>query len=352
MTGKISIIMPCYRAEKYIEDTLNDILAQTYTDWELICVSNGAGQEAQLAILRRYEAQSGGKIRVITEEKGSVSKARNIGMEVATGRWLTFVDADDRIDADHLQRYIDAESGGGYDVVVGGFTFFRPKENYLSERRYESREGNDAIKCFYHDMGFNTPCNKLFRTVFLRNNGLTFKEEFTVSEDSIFILETFLLTDKVESFPLTGYHYCYRDGGNALSKYHACFEKVQRRKQKLSEKLLRRLGYDEDYVSRNRKMNLYVNGYFSVCNLFKKGSPLSFREACREIRRIIFDDASMREAMRLKLCNTHTTFLKIFDFAYRFRSPFVMAAIFKMQYALKYSLMPLYLKIAPRLRRW
>lgn len=59
MTDKISIVMPCYRAERYIEDTLRDILAQTYTNWELICVSNGAGQEPQLEILERYSRIGG-----------------------------------------------------------------------------------------------------------------------------------------------------------------------------------------------------------------------------------------------------------------------------------------------------
>lgn len=62
MNEKISIVLPCYRAERTIEAMVNDIIAQTYTSWELICVSNGAGQERQLAILNRLaNANRGGK---------------------------------------------------------------------------------------------------------------------------------------------------------------------------------------------------------------------------------------------------------------------------------------------------
>ena len=60
MNEKVSIIMPCYKAERYIGDTLNDIAAQTYTNWELIAVSNGAGQEPQLEILRDFQSRIGG----------------------------------------------------------------------------------------------------------------------------------------------------------------------------------------------------------------------------------------------------------------------------------------------------
>lgn len=111
MNEKISIVMPCYKAERYIRDTLNDILAQTYRNWELICVSNGAGQEPQLAILNAYAAEMPDRIRVFCEEKGNVSNARNIGMEHATGQWLTFFDADDRIESNHLQLLMSARGG-------------------------------------------------------------------------------------------------------------------------------------------------------------------------------------------------------------------------------------------------
>lgn len=100
--GKISIVLPCYKAERFVGDMIADVQAQTYKDWELIVVSNGAGQEAQLKVINSMAAQDS-RIRVISVEEGGVSNARNIGMEQATGQWLAFVDADDRCDNNHLE---------------------------------------------------------------------------------------------------------------------------------------------------------------------------------------------------------------------------------------------------------
>lgn len=111
MNEKISIVIPCYKAERYIKDTINDVLAQTYDNWELICVSNGVGQEPQLAILNAFAAKMPDRMRVFTEEKGNVSNARNIGIKHATGEWITLVDGDDRIEKNHLQLLMSARGG-------------------------------------------------------------------------------------------------------------------------------------------------------------------------------------------------------------------------------------------------
>lgn len=62
MNPKVSIVLPCYRAERYIADIVGDVAAQTFTDWELIVVSNGAGQQPQLDILERLRSSIGGGI--------------------------------------------------------------------------------------------------------------------------------------------------------------------------------------------------------------------------------------------------------------------------------------------------
>lgn len=126
MTDKISIVMPCYKGENYVADIVGDIMRQTYEDWELIAVSNGAGQEPQLEMLRRLAAaDTRGRIKVLSEEIGNVSRARNIGIDAATGKWITFADQDDRITANHLQRYaeaVDDFADGEPDMVCGGIT--------------------------------------------------------------------------------------------------------------------------------------------------------------------------------------------------------------------------------------
>ena len=69
MDKRISIILPCYRAEAYIGDILNDVVGQTYRDWELLVISNGAGQDKQLEIIRGF-ARRDDRIRLLTTEMG------------------------------------------------------------------------------------------------------------------------------------------------------------------------------------------------------------------------------------------------------------------------------------------
>lgn len=134
--GKISIVLPCYKAERFVGDMIADIQAQTYKNWELMVVSNGAGQEAQLKVINKYAAKDN-RIKVVSVEQGGVSNARNIGMEKATGQWLTFVDADDRCDSNHLELLAEG-CNDNTDMVMAGFTMIWPKWDVSNKSRIES----------------------------------------------------------------------------------------------------------------------------------------------------------------------------------------------------------------------
>lgn len=120
MNDLISVIVPIYHAEKFVENLIHDVLSQTYQYWELILVSNGNNREKQEEICRQY-ARKDQRIKLFTNEQAGTSRARNRGLENAKGRWLTFLDVDDRISSTHLQIYIDAVTDD-VDMIIGGFT--------------------------------------------------------------------------------------------------------------------------------------------------------------------------------------------------------------------------------------
>ena len=117
--GKISIVLPCYHSENFVSNMISDIQNQSYTDWELLIVSNGKNNEKQESLIRLY-CERDNKIRLISTEKSGVSNARNIGIHKATGKWLTFVDADDRLDNNHLELLADGVNENT-DIVMGGY---------------------------------------------------------------------------------------------------------------------------------------------------------------------------------------------------------------------------------------
>ncbi len=96
MNEKVSIIVPVYNAERYIEETMEHVTAQTYEDWELLLVVDGC-RDRSVQVIREYkEAKQEDRLRIIVrEENTGAAKARNRGLQEATGRYIAYVDADD-----------------------------------------------------------------------------------------------------------------------------------------------------------------------------------------------------------------------------------------------------------------
>ena len=101
----VSVVMPVYNSETYLADSIGSILAQTFMDWELICVDDGSS-DGSLEILRRYE-RADPRVRVITRPNTGVTRARNDGMAVARGRYIAAMDSDDVALPERLRRQVD-----------------------------------------------------------------------------------------------------------------------------------------------------------------------------------------------------------------------------------------------------
>ncbi len=117
--GLVSIIMPVYRTEEYVEACVRSILAQTYSRWELIAVDDGS-PDGSGRILDRLAAEDS-RIRVIRQANGGVSRARNRGLEEASGEWICFADSDDEIEEDYLSRMLQDSLQSGADLVCCGY---------------------------------------------------------------------------------------------------------------------------------------------------------------------------------------------------------------------------------------
>ena len=107
----ISIIVPIYKAEQYIHRCIDSILSQSYTDFELLLIDDGSPDGCG-AICDEYVAKDS-RVRVFHKENGGVSSARNLGLEKAVGKWISFIDADDYISQD----FFDLEGSDYADVI-------------------------------------------------------------------------------------------------------------------------------------------------------------------------------------------------------------------------------------------
>ena len=169
---KISVIIPVYNAEKYIRETLNSIIDQSYKNWEIILVENGS-EDKSPDIIREYEKKYPG-IRMIKGPGKGPGPARNRGLKLAKGDYIVFVDADDYIEKNMYKIMIaQMESDSTLDVGVCLWNFIDQngkkvvnKEN-ISFSAYGKQTGRDFLKHIYDDSYTNgivvSPWNKIFK---------------------------------------------------------------------------------------------------------------------------------------------------------------------------------------------
>ena len=102
----ISIVIPIYNAEKYLEECLNSIKSQTYKNFEVIMVNDGSKDDSETICMNFLRSDS--RFRYLKKANGGVSSARNLGLDNVKGDYITFIDADDWIDENHLELLINS----------------------------------------------------------------------------------------------------------------------------------------------------------------------------------------------------------------------------------------------------
>lgn len=120
MGPHVSVIVPIYNVEAYIHQCIKSILSQSYHDFELILVDDGSPDHCG-EICDHY-ARMDNRIRVIHKKNGGLSDARNVGIDIARGDFLTFIDSDDCISNDYLELLVKAQQKYGADIVQGEMT--------------------------------------------------------------------------------------------------------------------------------------------------------------------------------------------------------------------------------------
>lgn len=205
----VSVVVPVYNAEKYLNRCVDSILAQTYQNFELILVDDGSPDNCG-AICDDY-ASKDSRITVIHQENSGVSRARNAGIECASGEFLFFVDSDDWLENNHIENLLPI---GDEDLVYGGRKFYvnNQYKDVLSipsvvVLRQEWMTGYDTIHSRGLTLTFISGC---YDMQLIRDHNLRFDTELDISEDGIFNLEYMKYCHKIRYADVSTY--CYDDG--------------------------------------------------------------------------------------------------------------------------------------------
>lgn len=211
----ISIVVPVYKSEKTLAGCLDSLLAQTYSDIEIICVIDGSPDSCG-EICDEY-AQIDDRVKSIKRENGGVSSARNRGIEEARGEYLMFVDSDDTVEPDYCEKMWKAHTETGADLVICGFHHWYVGRDV---KKIPSNPGVYDTKAYAKDFlklyqeGFlNMPWNKLFK----KSEAGCFDTSLSLGEDLLFNMSYLEKCDKIAVISDALIHYIQEEKGNTLS---------------------------------------------------------------------------------------------------------------------------------------
>ncbi len=225
---RVSVIVPCYNAGEYLAPCLRSVLAQTMGDLELLVIDDGS-TDGSLAVAQRI-AGGDARVRVFHQENRGVCAARNRGLDAAQGEFVTFVDGDDLLRPDALERMLALAPGA--DMVVcahetfdaQGSTRLVVPETRWMDRRGEQRRRAAALRLIEGDSVLNIMCGKLHRRSLLERERLRLDESLKIAEDALFNLEAVLCGEGIAWLPEPIYRYRMHDASATHTRARGEFD--------------------------------------------------------------------------------------------------------------------------------
>ena len=211
---KVSIVIPVYNAEKNLKTCLDSIVGQTYLELEIIIINDGSTDNSK-KICEYYSAKDS-RIIFRTIDNNGVSNARNIGISLATGKYLTFVDSDDYLESDAIAKMISLRNEKDADWVI-----FSRFEHYVDENRVGEyvvqpqdiiiEEDQNRLKIimqkYLQNEFFCEVWNHLYVTNIIKQNKIEFCKELKIGEDKLFNLLYMLFAKYITVSNQKLYHY-------------------------------------------------------------------------------------------------------------------------------------------------
>lgn len=211
--NRLSIIIPVYNAEDYLDRCLHSILEQEFSSYEVILVDDGSSDASPL-ICDRYSSTDP-RFRTVHKPNGGVSSARNMGLELAKGEYIMFLDSDDTLLPLGLDDIMGAVTGE--DMVVAGYATFidNVPVKTVKPKKTKTYKGADYPEFFQQNVRRNcemldAPWAKLFKRKVIGN--IRFCEELSYAEDKLFVFEVMARCSSILAFSEAIYGYYMRPG--------------------------------------------------------------------------------------------------------------------------------------------
>lgn len=220
---KISIIIPIYNAEKSLRKCIDGVVSQTFHDFELILVDDGS-TDCSFEVCKEF-ANKDKRITVATQTNNGASSARNRGIEIAKGGWITFIDADDYVEKNYLEC-LCKNIGDAKTLIIQGLKQVNGTGEEIKkiEFEYSTHCGGEVQKAFddkeIFEYGYTVA--KLYNREIIDKHCIRFNEQISYSEDMLFMLEYILRCNNITF--IKGANYNYVTETSSLSQRYNKFD--------------------------------------------------------------------------------------------------------------------------------
>lgn len=225
---KVSVIVPVYNSEKYLNKCIDSILNQTLKEIELILVNDGSTDRSR-KILEEY-SEMDDRVIVLNIKNGGPARARNKGIKIAKGKYLSFVDSDDYIDGDFLEKLYNTADNNKVQMIMTNYKDINMFNGVTSMTCHELECGvifnkdrikKDILTTFTKTInyGFFSMCNKLYLREYLLKLGFLIDETRDHGEDWLFNINIFLNLNSFIAVEKPLYNYIHANENSLMTKY-------------------------------------------------------------------------------------------------------------------------------------
>lgn len=283
----ISVIVPVYNSGPYLKQCLNSILEQSCKDIEVICVNDGSSDDSQQILTEA--AQQDVRIKILSQRNSGVSSARNAGLNIARGKYITFVDSDDELEPDMYEVLLNLAEKYHADVAHCGYKKIHldgSAKNVCGTEELLIQDGIEASKCLLSGEHFTGGLwNKLYRAELVQNT--RFDETLKINEDVLFNAQVFRRAGTTVFYDVPKYHYFERQS-SACSRTSSI-----RKKQDTIAAAEKILG-----IYKNSPVEVYAakKMYYSLLDLYRAylfDGIRKNREACGVLHQQVLDVAPL-----------------------------------------------------------
>lgn len=224
----ISVIVPIYNSEQYLEQCISSIIEQSFSDIEILLIDDGS-TDRSVEICRKY-LMFDSRIKFYQKENGGAASARNYGLSKATGDYIAFVDSDDFIGKDYLKRLAEQIVSGDYTIIQCGMTLDRGdsrlylahKEMKCNHKEYVYMVVSRQILIFL----FQSTVSKLYKRSVIVENKLLFDEQVSLSEDCLFNTQLMPFVDTYCYVDCNDYYYNQTNVDSLTHKKNKGFQSI------------------------------------------------------------------------------------------------------------------------------